>query len=114
MKIEKGTILIAKYTDGDLIEGEEYTISDLDGITVKFICKGVKKRPFPYRHILTYFDIKQETPKVESYVVIVTGLTNYEYALEESKRLCKEHKGDAYIYKAITKVELNDIKITEL
>lgn len=65
-------------------------------------------------------DKNMET-KTEKYVVMIEGKTsptklhdNYESAEHEAKRLCLRERQTAYICKAITKVELNEVTITKL
>lgn len=64
--------------------------------------------------------MENQGTKTEKYVVMVEGRTsptklhdNYESAEHEAKRLCLRERQTAYICKAITKVELNEVTITK-
>ena len=118
MKIEIGTILIAKtQLNSCLIIDKEYSIIVLGDNYIYIKSELYEVHSFLISTLHDYFDIK-ETPKFERYLVVInninTEFNNYDTALEQAKKLCIYRKSDSIIYKAITKVELNDVKITDL
>ena len=105
------------YNEFLLISDKEYPIIKIDG-NYFYINSEIRDMDFFHVESLSkYFDIKQETPKFERYLVVYNSTSlvydNYDLALDKAKKLCKSNEV-VHIYKAITKVELNDVKITEL
>ena len=127
--IKVGTVLIAKVSTISLTKGQKYTVSLTHETYCNIIIETNHEISYSYSDINCYFDIKEETsnietPKVKKYLVTSISDSNtiqyeYEYdnydtALDKVKILCKEKEVTTYIYKAITKIEFNDIKITKL
>ena len=121
MEIEVGIILIAKDTLSDtLIIGKEYSIIVTTDDYFYIKSEKYESHCINKKNLCLYFNIK-ETPKVERYVVMIESIintikvyNNYKEALTEAKKMSSIHGSTSHIYSAITKVELNDFKITEL
>jgi hypothetical protein len=66
-------------------------------------------------------EIKQEPMKQEIFAVMVLGKQapsvthdSYESAEREAKRLCEQTKQTVYVLKAVTKIELKTVEVTDL